>query len=106
MKDDAPLGDPVAVGAEQEVSVAKDRPTGAPRAISRAMKEYRAAHAALFLSRIDSFRRDTARVQAIQKAFMERRRRGIEEKMENRRESDADKMRDFRRKMRRRTQPR
>lgn len=106
LKDDAPLGDPVAVGPEQEVSVAQGRPAGPPRAISRAMSEYRAAHAALFLRRIDAFRRDTARVQKLQDAFMERRRRNIEEKMERRREGDADKMRDFRRKMRRRAQPR
>lgn len=106
LRDDAPLGDAVSVKPEQEISLAAGRPAGRPRALSRTMKNYRKATAALFRNRIDGYRRDMSRVQRLQQGLMERRRRLIEEKMEERRKGDANTMEDYRRQMRRRMQRR
>lgn len=106
LKDDAAVGEAVLVAPDQEISLAGGRPAGAPRALSRAMGDYRRANAARFRARIDTFRRDTARVQRLREDFMERRRRRMEEAMEQGREGNARKMRDFRKRLRQRQQGR
>jgi hypothetical protein len=94
LQDDKPLGQPVALAADQELSLDRGRPAGPPRRISGAMAEYRRSAATLFRARIAAYRADGERVRALQKAFMERR----AGRMQNR-------MRDQRRRMRRRMAP-
>jgi ferric-dicitrate binding protein FerR (iron transport regulator) len=100
---DKPLGDPVALQPNQELSVEKGHPAGPPRAISAAMEQYRQGIAALFQQRMEDYRRNTAKVIQLQRDFMLRRQQQNRDAMEKRRRENADQMERFRRRTQQRT---